>query len=506
MLNTKLTLSAVAAIALLARVAMVNINAAEWGDSYRILRASNFIRHLSYPADEKRPPLFSAVLAVRPATVDAVVWGRVIMLGLSLLALGTFAKLAKLYLPTSRQQFWAVLLLAINPVYLYWSLRLYADVPFSLLVLVCCYVFEAWRVRWVHTNNHPTRLLVVMGVVCGLSILTRFEGYLLTLATVTGIVVVAKARPKTAVAFAAIVSVTTLAVILPWLVYRNPLTSAYFEEPGGRAYDLTMLATYAVSYLFVLGIIPAGALVVSHFNTNSATNLRNWALRYPHILSFVALESLLILAWPAAVPRLFVPIIPFVILAFVSAWQNRINWRITAGTALVLTVGYGIVQHQLRLQFIGSHTAIYICVTLLAGLGTVALALQRHKLFMLTAVLSMAMLTASTVYLHRTIYSSIKEIATFSAGATQGTIIHNDTAGIVSWYLPHSVYKNLDDKKYLTQAYLQENTVDYIILTNEFNPTMEIDLKKRPYLELVRVSKYTAGGKMFFTWLVQVHK
>src|SRR3972149_10611486 len=59
---------------------LLNVNTAEWGDSYRILRASEFIRDGSYPEDEKRPPLYSLVLAARPAAADPVLWARGFML------------------------------------------------------------------------------------------------------------------------------------------------------------------------------------------------------------------------------------------------------------------------------------------------------------------------------------------------------------------------------------------------------------------------------------------
>lgn len=78
-------------------IALFNINAAEWGDSYRILRASEFIREGSYPNNEKRPPLYSFVLAVRPDGVDQVLWGRVIMFGLSIASFWVFYKLCGLF-------------------------------------------------------------------------------------------------------------------------------------------------------------------------------------------------------------------------------------------------------------------------------------------------------------------------------------------------------------------------------------------------------------------------
>ena len=131
-------------IAVILRLWLVNINSAEWGDSYRILRASNYVRQFSYPEDEKRPPLFSILLAIRPTGIDAVLWGRIFMLGVSFLALFVFYLLSKEYLPTQNQRLLALVFLFLNPVYLYWSVRIYADVPFSLLVLLCFYIFEIW--------------------------------------------------------------------------------------------------------------------------------------------------------------------------------------------------------------------------------------------------------------------------------------------------------------------------------------------------------------------------
>jgi len=496
---------------LVARALLINVNSAEWGDSYRILRASNFVQHFSYPSDEKRPPLFSILLAVRPNTIDAVVWGRITMLAVSLVSLFVFYRLSKKYLMTQNQQIIALILLALNPVYLYWSLRIYADVPFSLLVLLCFYVFELWREKQAGGSRQSILYLTVMGLICGLGILTRFEGYLLAVATLVGILVVTKARmTKMSMAF----SLATITVAIPWLIYRNPLTSSYFEETVGRKYDFEMLLTYLVSYIFVLGIIPASAFIATLFAKKPLINLPSVLKKYPHVFTFVLLESLLILAWPAAVPRLFIPIIPFLVIAFVSSFESPPSspspYASGAGIASIgLTAVYIIAQNHLRLQFLGPHTAVFIFVSSMSIAGILAIVLNQRKLFIVASILSMLALSASIIYLHKDIYRSIKEISTFllhESALADRKIIHNDTASIVNWYLPESEYKNLDDKKYLAQDYLQENRVDYIILTNEFNPNLEIDLKKRPYLELVKESKHTTGGKMFFTWLLKVQR
>ena len=117
-------------------VCLININYAEWGDSYRILRASEFIRKGSYPQDEKRAPLYSLVLALRPSQVDQVIWGRVVMLVISSVILGVFYLLLGEFKLDKRTKELALWMAALNPVFLYWSIRIMADVPFTLLVLM----------------------------------------------------------------------------------------------------------------------------------------------------------------------------------------------------------------------------------------------------------------------------------------------------------------------------------------------------------------------------------
>jgi len=96
-------------------VALFNVNAAEWGDSYRILRASEYIRQGSYPSDEKRPPLFSALTAIRPNSVDPVVWGRVVVFIFSFLSLIVFDKLTQIYIKNEKYRFVSLILFILRP-------------------------------------------------------------------------------------------------------------------------------------------------------------------------------------------------------------------------------------------------------------------------------------------------------------------------------------------------------------------------------------------------------
>jgi hypothetical protein len=161
---------------LLFRVSIFNINAAEWGDTYRILRATTFLEKSSYPKDEKRPPLYSAFLILNPNNIDPIYSSRILMIGVSLLTLFIFyLVLTKInYSLSENQKLLALLLFAFNPLYLYWSIRVYADTFFLMFALLAVLIY------FIHQRNPKSYLLILLSLVCFLGIMTRFEGYILS--------------------------------------------------------------------------------------------------------------------------------------------------------------------------------------------------------------------------------------------------------------------------------------------------------------------------------------
>ncbi|MFZ2664606.1 MAG: glycosyltransferase family 39 protein, partial [Patescibacteria group bacterium] len=160
---------------------LFNINTAEWGDSYRILRASEFVRKGTYPSDEKRPPLFSMILAIGPYQVDAVMWGRGVVFVFSILTLFVFDKLTSLFIKEEKYKLISLIIFTLNPVYLYWSLRIMSDVPFSFFALLSFYFLAKWK------DNLSIWKSILIGLICGLAVLTRFEGYILVVSVFLGI-------------------------------------------------------------------------------------------------------------------------------------------------------------------------------------------------------------------------------------------------------------------------------------------------------------------------------
>ena len=506
---------------------LTNVNSAEWGDSYRILRASEHIRQGNYPLDEKRPPLYSLLLSVRPATVDPIVWGRVFMLALSVAALFIFDKLFNQLSNTPKARALALLMFILNPVYLYWSLRIYADVLFSIEVMFALYLYLKWREKL-------TCLKVgVLGLFAALAVLTRFEGYILFGALGFGLVYLNRFNTDFAKSFIkniryiCIYVISFILILLPYYLWRNPLTSSYFEEPTGRTYDLSTLAIYIVSLLFLFGFVYAG-----FFYWEYKDKFKEYLLNTPAIALFIILELLLVLVWPAAIPRLFIPVIPLLIIPLADYintyfslgnkyWstirsfftKSAFNYRIVL--LIVLPLVYVCAQIIFRLQFLIVQKYVLLFILLLQVVLFASIITKKKMLFFNTFVVSMLVWSLATIYQHKDIYKGVAEVSKFASERVCGVVAYNDVSSVSDWYLNESsgiakncenrgIYYDATVKTNRSKESLQKSHIAYILVTNEHNTTLTFDTTEWPHIVSVYGVDYAINGKTFFTNLYKV--
>lgn len=497
------------AVFLCLHIWLFNINAAEWGDSYRILRAAKYIRTLSYPEDEKRLPGFPVITATWPEGVDPVFWGRLVMLVFSCGAFWLFLKYfrkASFYAGDKKTEVLAALLFALNPVFFYWSLRIMADVPFAFFVLLAFYLLAVWKSRLSILRG------IILGFVAGASALIRFEGFLLFPSLFLGMVfsegldlnlrsLFGKLKGKILplVSFA----VSFFLILLPYFIYRNPLQSSYLEEPAGRVYDLKTGLTYLLSLVFLFGF------TLAFFYLLRGRGVKRFLGSSPGAFIFIILELVLILFWPAAIPRLFTAVIPLVLLPLADSISDfcadhspiRFNDVLLM---LVLLVVYIATQYFIRLQFLIIIRNLFILVVIFQlFIGFFSL---KKKFNLLIGFLGASMLVWSlaTVWVHKDIFRGVKESAVYALETGKGTIGYNDVSAVTPWYLgERGLYMDLMQKENLTEGVLGEKEIEYVLITNEHNPDLEIDLAKRPWLELEREYSYKIGGREFFTWVVK---
>ena len=481
---------------------LLNVNTAEWGDSYRILRASEFMRDGSYPEDEKRPPLYSLVLAVRPVAVDPVSWARGFMFVVGLAGFFLFEKFLKQYIRDQRFVFIGMLLLLLNPDFLYWSIRVMADVPFALLALLGIYLYKKWKGSWFFKR------LFVLGIVAGLSILTRFEGYILTASLFLSLFIEHKKKIKHYVYY----GLGILLVVLPWFIYRNPFVSKYLEEPAGRTYDWKMIWTYFASILSLYGFVPAFALL-----SDRKKDIFELFKKESHISFFLFFELLLIFLWPAAIPRLFVAIVPLLVLVLTVAlekwWEDGRESRGVYVTAASLLLFYVGSQFFLKLQFLILNKVLFAALLALQVAAFLFIAKKKFRPASVLLVLIMSLWSVSVIRLHKDIFISVKNAAEYTARNLEGKVAYNDVSSVSDFYLNvldtpeiSGFYYNTESKKNLTYEALHQTGADYFLITNEHNTTMELDLDSRPYLTPVKNFSYNVNGAEFFAKIVKFER
>ncbi|MFC1722069.1 ArnT family glycosyltransferase [Patescibacteria group bacterium] len=493
---------------------LLNINFAEWGDSYRILRASEHLREFTYPEDEKRPPLFSLLLALRPPSIDQVLWGRLEMLGISFITLIVFYKLLKVMKFSEEFAIFALWLLILNPVHLYWSLRIMADVPFGLIALVVIFLLKKWDKEI--TFGKAT----LIGLVLGLGVLTRFEGYILGLSVGMGILLDNISSLKD---FNSLKKVFTtyifiglgfFTITLPWFIYRNPFQSSYFEEPQNRIYDLNMVVIYVLSVAFIFGLIYAPFIFFK-----GKTEIINMLKNNKVLAIFVLFELFLALMWPAAIPRLFTPAVPFLIIIFVQGLRMYLksSSKLCRYDYIALLIIFGIYvvgQYFYKLQFLVLIKSLFLISILLQTVVIVSFLKKASTKLMYVSVVSMFIWSVSIVLLHKDIFKPVVLANQYVVKNIHGKIAYNDVSSVSDWYLNQKsktdnvsgTYLNMDSKTGRTYDVIRNKEVDYIMITNEHNPNLEFSADDANYLEEIAEFRYTIRGKEFFTKIVKFNK
>lgn len=472
---------------------LFNINVAEWGDSYRILRASEFIRLGLYPENEKRPPLFSATLALRPGNLDAIFFGRLVMLAFSVLAFLIFGKFVRRFIKDEKFVNLALILFALNPAYLYWSIRIMADVPFSFIVLCGFYLLTAWK------EKLNIKEAVALGVISAIAILTRFEGYLFAFAI--GVAILCKKRFVSALTY----GLASFVLLLPYWLYRNPLSSSYFGETSRRVYDTKMVWVYLVSLLFLFGFVPAFFFIFKNYKS-----LWLFLKENVGIATFMILELLLILVWPAAIPRLFIPIIPFLVLFIsMSIWSyfsvKKKSSMFDLAVMAFLLGFYVASQYFLKQQFLIVIRPVFVFIIFLQALLIVAIFLKRFQVVVALMVLSMLVWSLVTVYIHKDVYKN----TLYAVEAVQNlasVVVHNDVNSVVDWYFKgKDFYCSINDRKETITFCLDKYKPDFVVISNdhdfrfEFNPGKDLRLKE--YKSYV----YKINGRDFYSKIFKVN-
>lgn len=150
-------------LTLIFKLSILNLNQAEYTDG--IIQLNLWTSSVVF-----FPPGYSALVwCVSRWTGDLLQAGRLVSVLASVLTLPVFYCLAKEVLGREKEALWAMVLLALSPIFCRWSMRVMTDSLFCLFFVINLYqTFLAW-------NNSKRSLSALTGWM-GLSVLVRYQG------------------------------------------------------------------------------------------------------------------------------------------------------------------------------------------------------------------------------------------------------------------------------------------------------------------------------------------
>lgn len=518
---------------LIFRVLIINTNSAEWGDSYRILRATEFLQNYTYPEDEKRPPLFSFVLLAK-FHEDPVTSGRVSMLIISIVNLILFYYLVSkiIYSIEIKSNIYrfipliSTILFGVSPLFLYWSLRIYADNLFLTFLLLSFNIF--FLLIKSSKEIHKFLYVLALSLVTLLSILTRFEGYLIYASISLALFSFFVLKKDRMLRVFLIYTIFIFGLILlvsryeKFTFYQNPLISSYVDEVESRKLTLKEVSNYFFQLLFLSGSIVGFIFLV--------LGVKSFLKRdFLPIYIFILMQLGLSFIWFAAVPRLFLPVLPFYILLMVLGVlkfcenvlgdKNRLFLKKFTLLYIALLFTYVISQYFLKVPFLITGFRMLAINIFVGVIGIFFVMLLIYK-FKTVTVKVLGIIVFAYIFISSLIWSYLfislekdtykvlnQAVVYFIKNYPSNVVVMtNDVSSITRFYFKdrYRYSRELDLNRDIEEK-IQKVSPDFIIVTNEHNPQMSFTPSKIPNLILEKEFKEVVNSRSFFTQIIRVN-
>ncbi|MEA2020150.1 MAG: glycosyltransferase family 39 protein [Patescibacteria group bacterium] len=480
------------------RIALFDVNACEWGDSYRVLASAKRISELSFPLENFQLPFFSAFIAPFLFIFKPLVAGRLVAALASFVVLILSYEVSKKIFPERDFHIWVPVILALSPVFFYWSLRITSITIFTALVLLAFYLFYDWRVDLVPRlikEDPPLLNYIFIGLVIGLACLTRREGILL----LPGFLFYFLRQKRW---------VETILFIFAWAVVVLPLFfggSFVFANfsPNTFLADLFSYQVvtwnwvwfFSLSYLFLF-IFPPFFVFVFKGVFSFLETTRDMLVHFPLFAFILLLEILVLLLWTFSVPLVLIPLMPLILPFFLEgvekifAKQDGVVFRTCIlvpwfFVSLGLFVLYIVGQYYVRSYFLVLSRGGLVLALAFSALALIALFIQNaekgRKLFFASLVAALSVSSFVVIGNQRKVYATVASLAK-KAQSLEGRVAYSDETGVSWWYLDIQSDKGVyyeQDMNYEEDEqwqWLKENNIHYLLWTTEFNRGSVLDI------------------------------
>lgn len=503
------------AIYVVLRILIFNINYTEWGDTFRMIRAADYLSDGSWPWDEKRWPFYSLLLIPGIWLNAPVFWGRVVSLLTSIGLLTIIYAFYLKYLSTRKlYATLAALFVATSSVFGYWSIRVMADPVFALLVLVFFYYFpNVYHKEFFKKDSYRKKEIWLSGLLLTIT-MTRLEG--LFVASAVGLFLVIYQIDKSKFLFGVknwlsnaisnyksilIFFIPQLLIYFPWtlyakVLYKGEVNNDYLQEVQTFVFDFERLKYFLTYTVFIL-VIPLTVYFVWNGVKNYLKDYKKEMYYMIPVLAFVLQEFLIGFIWTPSLPRIYMPVIPFlgmlVIYGIQSLNLNKRNYYGYLAINLIITLAFAFLQYQQRLYFLGASKLLFVFI-ILTNLFMVFAFVMKSKYEKILAVLLLLInlvVCSVIIYNQSNVYKSVMKGIEFVA-PLEGEVAYSDETGNTEWYLRKDGYYLAQDKGISNLNYeyelLKSNGIEYLLWTDEFNRGSRfIDPKADPRFRLVYI-------------------
>jgi len=484
-------------IYIVVRVLIFNINSAEWGDTYRMVRASEFLTKGIWPWDEKRWPMFSVLLMPGIYFKNAILWGKLLVFIVSLLTLIIqFDFFKKFIINNNKLALVSVILTATSPIFAYWSFRVMADPFFTFIALLSFYLYFLWQDKF--TNKR----LVILSVILLMATMTRLEGiFVIGAIGITEILKLYKDYSNQNLLklakIATILAIPQILVFLPFTIYAKFIYEGFVhndyiaEVATFFSFDMDRIRYFIAYDLFYYGLPFLFVFIYK--------SLRSKELKIMPLFLFILFETILGFIWTPSMPRIHMPLIPFFSMLFVyGVYKFRFSIKDYSASAILMLI-YVWLQFKYKLYFLNLSYIGFTMVLFLSFFGVSYLFFkQGKKYFFYVCILTMVITSLVVVANETSNYKTIADSSNFAKKIGE-KIAYSDESGVSEFILGEKgLY--LDKYKYIHVMthdaqwnFLLENKPDYIITTNGFEKNSKFDLQEgdfRDNLTLVYSSKY----------------
>lgn len=469
---------------------MYFLNPTEVGDSYRFLNAGEYISRLSYPNFEKRLPLFPFILSFGVRFIDPIIWGRFVAQAISFGVLIFTYKIGSTLLKSKNKAFLAVVLTAFSPLFFYGTSRVLSEGLFSLLILISF---------WFYLKKE--RNYFIIGALCGLCFLTRYEGAILALSY--GIDLLLRKDLKSILKMA----VGFLLVSAFWVVrtvhlYAGAGNFEYASEPFGFSYNPKSTLVIVSSFLFLFGNLFISPVLIIN-------SIKYLFANYRPIVIYVFLSILFFFFWIAAMPRLFTYLIPiFSIFVLHTLQFENVNRKKLVLFFVFLAFQFLIFRFIYRYHFLVLGKEFFVLFIAVSTLSFLAILLRRQSIALVLIVISSIVASLSYTYHYRNIYQTVFK-ACVMLKDFNGKIAYSDETGVSSWYLKNKDTLYFDSTSVEESVeYLRSQNVKWALVTNEFDEYRRLvflekkDNKKN--VELVSKFQENDGGYIRYSKIYKI--